>query len=157
VAQSGEKPRSNGRFGGRSPYRPAEFAVDHALDAVVEIFTWVGFGVGALVAGLALLAYLVDGTWVPVRVVVERDGEHPLVRWFDDDGDVNEAPLSEAQLHEIGAKNMVDAWSRLGSKDRMRLHRRSPVVRGLVLLASVFLGVGVLAVVSSIVLLFMRG
>ena len=45
--------------------------MDAAIDAVVEIFTWVGFGAGALLAGIALVAYLLDGTWVPARAVVE--------------------------------------------------------------------------------------
>ena len=32
-----------------------------ALDAVVEIFSWVGLGIGALLAGVALVVYLLDG------------------------------------------------------------------------------------------------
>ena len=45
--------------------------MDAAVDAVLEIFTWVGFGAGALLAGIALVLYLFDGTWVPARAVVE--------------------------------------------------------------------------------------
>lgn len=129
----------------------------HALDAIAEIFTWVGFGIGALAAGLALVAYLVDGTWLPVRAVVERLEDRTVVRWFDTEGGVNEATLSEADLHEIGTKGMVDVWARLGTPDRMRLQRRSAVVRALVLVAGVFVGVGVVAVIGSLILLFARG
>ena len=129
----------------------------NALDAIVEIFSWVGLGLGAAVALLALIAYAADGTWVPVRAVVERLGERTVVRWFDGDGGVNEAALSEAQLHEVGARDMVDLWARVGHADRMRLHRRSPFVRGLTLLAGVLLGVGALALAVSLVMLFVRG
>lgn len=129
----------------------------NALDAIVEIFSWVGLGLGIGVAVLALIAFVIDGTWVPVRAVVERLGERTVVRWFDASGGVNEATLSDAQLHEIGTKDMADIYAREGSADRMRLHRRSPVVRGLTLLAGVLLGVGALALAASLVMLFVRG
>jgi hypothetical protein len=129
----------------------------NALDAIVEIFSWVGLGLGAAVAVVALIAFLADGTWMPVRGVVERLGDRTVVRWFDADGGVNEAELSEAQLHEIGAKDMIDIYAREGRANRMRLHRRSPLVRGLVLLAGVFLAVGIAALAVSLVMLFVRG
>ena len=60
--------------------------MDAAVDAVVEIFTWVGLGAGALLAGIALIAYLVDGTWVPVPAqAVIRDTGNPIgdaVVWY---------------------------------------------------------------------------
>lgn len=129
----------------------------HALEAVTEIFTWAGLGLGILFAGLALVAFVADGTWVPVRAVIERVEGRTLVRWFDDEGGVNEAVLSEAQEHEIGLKEMADIYARHGWANRMRLHRRSPIVRGLVLLAGVLLGVGILALAVSIIGLFLGG
>ena len=71
--------------------------MDATIDAVAEIFSWVGFGLGALVAGVALVMYLFDGTWLPTRGVLD-DGEHGrVVRWFDEDGNVNEAHLTHEQ------------------------------------------------------------
>lgn len=129
----------------------------NALEAVVEIFSWVGLGVGAGVVVLALIALLADGTWAPARGVVERLGDRTVVRWFDADGGVNEATLSAAQVHEVGAKDMIDIYARVGHVGRMRLHRRSPLVRALLLLAGVFLGVGATALAVSLVLLFTAG
>ena len=92
--------------------------MNEAFDAVIEVFTWVGFGLGALLAGLALLIYLFDGTWLPVRGVVE-DSEHGrLVRWFDEDGAVNEAYLSHEQEHALAGKDMADLFYRRGSVGR---------------------------------------
>ena len=51
--------------------------MDEAFDAVIEIFSWVGIGLGALLAGVALIIYLFDGTWLPVRGVLE-ESEHGL-------------------------------------------------------------------------------
>jgi hypothetical protein len=129
----------------------------NALDAIVEIFSWVGLGLGSAVGIVALFAFLADGTWMPVRAVVERLEDRTVVRWFDADGGVNEATLSEAQLHEIGTKDMADIWAKHGVPDCMRLHRRSHLARGLGLLAAVLIGVGAVALAVSLAMLFVRG
>ncbi len=128
-----------------------------AVDAVVEIFTWVGFGVGALLAGIALVAYLLDGTWVPVRAVVEATDDGAVVRWFDEDGGVNEAPLSHEQTALVGTAEMYDIFTRRGWNNRMRLTQHSPFVRAITLLAAGLIALGVIALIVSWVLLFARG
>ena len=128
-----------------------------AVDAVVEIFTWVGFGVGALLAGIALIVYLLDGTWVPVRAVVETTESGTVVRWFDEDGGVNEAPLTHEQQHAVGSAGMYDIYARRGWNNRMRLTRHSPLVRSIAFLALGLLALGVVALIVSGVLLFVRG
>ena len=128
-----------------------------ALDAVLEIFTWIGFGAGALLAGIALMAYLFDGTWVPVRAVVEPTEHGRVVRWFDENGGVNEAPLTHEQLEVVGEAGMYDIFARRGWNNRMRLTPRSPLVRSLALLAAGLIGLGVVALAASSILLFARG
>jgi hypothetical protein len=131
--------------------------MNEPFDAVIEVFTWVGFGLGALLAGLALLIYLFDGTWVPVRAVVEDTEHGRLVRWFDEDGVVNQAYLSHEQEHALAGKDMADLFYRRGSVGRMRLTQGSPAVRAVALLAAGLIGLGALALILSWVLLFARG
>lgn len=131
--------------------------MDAALDAVIEIFTWIGFGAGALLAGVALVVYLFDGTWVPARAVVETTDHGKVVRWFDEDGGVNEAPLSHEQLRVVGDAGMYDIFSRRGWNNRMRLTQHSPLVRSIALLAAGLLALGAIALTLSAVLLFARG
>jgi hypothetical protein len=137
--------------------------VDAVIDALLEIFAWAGLGLGALAAGFALMLFLLDGTWLPVRAVVEElegsDGASPryVVRWFDEGGGVNEAPLSGADHHRLGAKDMADIYYRRGWTNRMRLTPGSPAARAAALLAAVFAGVGVVALVLSWIVLFARG
>jgi hypothetical protein len=131
--------------------------VPEAIDALAEIFSWIGFGVGALLAGVALIMYLFDGTWVPVRAVVESSPHGRLVRWFDEDGGVGEAHLTHEQEHHIGDADMADIFVRRGSRDRMRLTQGSPAVRAVALLAVGMLTLGVVALVTSLVMLFLRG
>nr|BFF12388.1 hypothetical protein GCM10025699_36910 [Microbacterium flavescens] len=127
------------------------------IDAVVEIFSWVGFGLGALVAGVALVMYLFDGTWSPTRGVLD-DGEHGrVVRWFDEDGGVNEAHLTHEQERALAGKSMADIYYRRGGRGRMRLTQGSPAVRAVAFLSLGLLGVGIVALATSLVLLFIRG
>lgn len=130
---------------------------DQTIDAIVEIFSWAGFGLGALLAGIALVLYLFDGTWLPTRAVVEETEHGPVVRWFDEDGGVNEAHLSHEQERHIGDKQMTDIFYRRGGRGRMRLTQGSPAVRAVALLAIGLIGVGVVSVVLSWILLFVRG
>lgn len=131
--------------------------MSQAIDALAEIFSWIGFGVGALLAGVALIMYLFDGTWLPVRAVVENGPNGRLVRWFDEDGGVGEAHLTHEQDHHIGDADMADVFVRRGSRNRMRLTQGSPAVRAVSRLAVGMLALGVVALVTSMVMLFVRG
>lgn len=131
--------------------------MSNVVDVVIELFTWVGLGAGILLAVAALILYVADGTWVPVRAVVEHVDDHRVVRWFDEHGGVNEAPLSPHDDARIGDADMADVFARRGSSHRMRLTRSSPLVRFVALLAAGVLGLGAVASALSIVLLFVRG
>jgi len=131
--------------------------VSNALDAVIEIFTWVGLGAGVLLALVAVVLLLADGTWTQARAVVEHVDGGRVVRWFDAHGGVNEAPLSSHDEHRIGDADMADIYYRIGTAHRMRLTRTSPLVRFVSLLAVGVLSLGAAAFVVSIVLLFVRG
>lgn len=127
------------------------------IDALVEIFSWVGLGAGALLAATALVMRLLDGTWLPTRAVVETVADGRVVRWFDDDGGVGEALLTHEQEHAIGDKQMADIFYRRGHRNRMRLTRGSAAVRAVGLLAAGLLALGVIAMTLSVVLIFVRG
>lgn len=129
----------------------------HVVDALLEIFTWAGLGAGALVTLIALFLRLADGTWVPVRAVVEHTETGMVVRWFGDDGAVGEAPLSEDEARTIGDRDMADIFVRRGVQNRMRLTAHSPGVRAIMRLGLGLLALGALALIVSWVLLFVRG
>ncbi len=131
--------------------------MSNALDAVFEIFSWVGLGVGVLLAFAAVIMLLADGTWLPARAVVERVGDHRVVRWFDEHGGVNEAPLSPHDDAKIGTADMADIFYRRGRSHRMRLTRAWPAVRFVALLAAGVGAMGLVAATISIILLFARG
>ncbi|MFH8249358.1 hypothetical protein ACH3VR_03185 [Microbacterium sp. B2969] len=131
--------------------------MEHAIDAVIEIFTWVGIGAGLLLGLLALILKLADGTWLTARAVVEHGDDSTVVRWFDEDGGVNGAVLTADQAHQIGDHDMADIFYRRGRSNRMRLTHGSPAVRAVALLAGGLLALGIIAMIVSWVLLFVRG
>ena len=93
---------------------------------------------------------------MPTRAVVEDAAHGRVVRWFDEDGGVNEARLSPDEERKIAGKDMVDIFYRRGAP-KARLTQGSPAVRGVALLAAGLVGLGVLALAISWVLLFVRG
>ncbi|GAA1465346.1 hypothetical protein [Microbacterium thalassium] len=135
--------------------------MDPRLDVIVEIFSWVGFGVGALLAGIALVLYVADGTWLPMRVMIEdaddADGGGRVARWFTDRGAVGVAHLTHEQEHALAGQDAADVFVRSGARHRLRLTRHSRVVRGVAYLAAGFIGLGAVSVILSIVLLVARG
>jgi hypothetical protein len=65
--------------------------------------------------------------------------------------------LSAHDDEKIGRADMADIFYRRGTAHRMRLTRSSPGARFVSLLAAGVLGLGAVAFVVSIVLLFARG
>ncbi len=126
----------------------------NAIEAVVEILSWVGLGSGLVVAVIALLARAADGTWVPVQGYIDVEPGGAVIRWFDEDGAANEAALSAADLAHLGEGDRAEVFARRGHRHRMRVTRHARGVRALVLLATLLLAVGVVALVLSLALLF---
>ncbi|MEU1970741.1 hypothetical protein ABZ477_03725 [Microbacterium sp. NPDC019599] len=131
--------------------------MDHAIDAVIEIFSWVGIGAGILLGLVALILKLADGTWLPARAIVEHNDGGSLVRWFDADGGVNAAHLNHEQAHKVAGHDMADIFYRRGTPNRMRLTHGSPAVRAVSLLAAGLFALGIVALITSWILLFVRG
>lgn len=132
-----------------------------ALDAVIEIFTWLGF-IGALVLGVAaVVVWVADGTWLPAEGLVDHEdsGASPgtFVRWYDADGDANGARVGEHDASALAGVDRIGIWYRYGWRDRMRLTRRPPGLRAVAWAAVASLSLGVVALVVSWILLFARG
>lgn len=124
---------------------------------IAEVFTWIGV-IGAVgLAFLALIARVADGSWAPTRAVVEHGDEGSVVRWFDDQGTVNEARLNAHDLAIIGGRDMADIEYRVGWHNRMRLTPGSPAVRVFARLSFLMVGVAVLAFAAGWIALIVEG
>jgi hypothetical protein len=126
------------------------------LDILLETFTWVGFAGGALFAGVALVLFLADGTWLPASALLESTPEGRVARWFTHEGGVGSAILSPHDDAHVGAADAVELYYRVGSH-RVRFTRQAPAVRFTGWLAIGLLGLGVLSLAVSIILIFATG
>lgn len=129
----------------------------HALDALLETFTWVGFGAGILILLVALFARLIDGHWSPMHVIIEEGAHGRVAHWFAADGGVGAARLTPEQEKSLAGQDEADVFARDGVHDRIRLSKGSPAVRAFTILAVALIGVGLIASVGALVQLFMRG
>jgi hypothetical protein len=129
---------------------------ERAIDAILEIFTWVGIGGAVLVAIAALIARVADGSWMPAQAVIADDPDGRIARWFGHEGRVGAVRLTHEQDHVLAGRETADVFVRLGRHDRMRLTKGSPLVRLLSWLTVGFLALGVFSGTAALVLLFMR-
>ena len=99
---------------------------------------------GALLAASRSCIYLFDGTWLPVRAVVE-DSEHGRLRPLVRRGRRRQrgAPLPRAGARARAARTWPTSSTVAGWRGRMRLTQRSPAVRAVALLAAGLIGLGV--------------
>lgn len=132
----------------------------NALDIiglVAEVFAWTGFGAAIFLGVLTFALWAADGTWLPARGVVEpAEGGH-VVRWIDDVGAINEAPLGADDVATLGGRDMADIHFRRGGHGRMRLTAGSPAVRGAGRLAFGALVLGVVSLAVQLIILFVQG
>lgn len=125
-----------------------------ALDAILEIFTWVGFGAAVAFGVVAVVVWASDGSWLPAEGYLDDDGR--TLRWIDSEGEVNSAPLSDEDRDRLADEPAANIWYRHGWHDRMRFTRRPPVLRLLTGLAVGGAALGLLASALSIVAYFVR-
>ncbi len=129
---------------------------ERAIDAILEIFTWTGFG-GAVAFGVvALIALIADGSWVATQIVITDDEHGRIARWFGNAGRVGQARLTHDQVRTLAGRETADAFVRLGARDRVRLTRSSPTVRLFFWLSMGMLALGILSAAGSLAVLFLR-
>lgn len=127
------------------------------IDILLEIFTWIGFGAAFLLLVAAVCVWALDGTWISTEAYLEDEPEGRVARWFDGAGQVNRAVLNEEDAHAMAGQDRWQIWYRYGWNDRMRLTRRPPVLRALLLGAAGAAVLGLVCSVISIVMLFIDG
>lgn len=131
--------------------------MDRAVDILLEIFTWIGLGGFLALSAVAVILWAADGTWLPADAIVDRDGDDPVLRWFDGDGDANSAVPAITDHAVIGSRATVPIWYRHGWRDRMRLTPRSPALRAAILGAGAMLALAIVTFVAGLIVLAAAG
>jgi len=127
------------------------------IGLILELFTWVGFGIGAFLLVGYLVARAVRAGWVETDAVVVADGSELRLRWLSDDRELFERLVEPDERALIGDKDHCEIRYSRFSPWKSRLKADSRAVRALGILTVVFVGIGVVASVASIVVLFLGG
>ena len=117
---------------------------------VAETLSWIGLGAGLLLAVAALLIRLYDGSWHPATIVLLDGDRGPIARWILEDG-IHQRPLTPAEIAALGSAEVHRAYVSTRDPGWMRLHRTAAAVRVVPRLALIFLGVGALGWVVSLI------
>ncbi len=140
----------------------------HALDfagIMSEILTFVGLIIGALLYLVGLSVRGISGRWTRSTAVIAASrtaasrtaasGPATVIRWFDNDGDVHECPADTHETQHLVPGDDVRVWFRNSWPEKCRTHDPDLDGKGLRLIGLVLLGIGVLAGVAGIVLMFL--
>ncbi|WP_129656371.1 hypothetical protein [Rothia halotolerans] len=127
--------------------------MDSVLDVVgvvAETLSWIGLGAGLLLAVAALFIRLYDGSWQPATIVLLEEDRGPIARWILEDG-IHQRPLTPAEIAALGSAEVHRAYVSTRDPGWMRLHRTAAAVRVVPRLALIFLGVGALGWLVSLI------
>jgi hypothetical protein len=134
-----------------------------AISLIVEFLTWI-----ALVPGIALYAAgvsirVLGRRWTPTEGLVAdapagADGTASVrvLRWFDDGGEVHEAPADTAETRDLSPGSDVRVWFSPRAPWRVRTHAPELDGRALRITGLVLIGIGAVAAVAGIALLFLE-
>ena len=127
------------------------------IGLILELFTWVGFGIGALLLVGYLIARAARAAWVETDAVVVAEGSELRLRWLSDDRELFDRLVEPEERVLIGEKDHCEIRYSRFSPWKSRLKADNRAVRALGILTVVFVGIGVVASVASIVVLFLGG
>ncbi|HEY9497396.1 MAG TPA: hypothetical protein VIQ78_00040 [Terrimesophilobacter sp.] len=127
------------------------------LELIAEVFTWIGFSVGVLALLVRLIVQAADGTWVRTQAALIGQWPSMRVRWVAHDGVIRERELDPAEQDQLRAAGDPELYYQWRSPDRTRLEAVSHTARILLIVGIIFLGVGAVATILSILLLMIAG
>ncbi|MBG6212718.1 MAG: sortase [Cryobacterium sp.] len=120
-----------------------------------EILTLVGLIIGGILFVIGLAVRGISGHWVKTDAVIAASATGTVIRWFDDLGDVHECPAATQETHQLAPGSDVVLWFRRRTPDRCRTHDPDLDGKGLRLTGLVLLGLGVVAGIIGIALMFL--
>ncbi|MBF4617188.1 sortase [Clavibacter sp. VKM Ac-2873] len=133
-----------------------------AASLIVEFLTWIALVPGVLLYVAGVSVRVLGRRWTATEGIVAdapADDDGPasrVLRWFDGEGDVHEAPADTPETHDLPAGSDAPVWFAPRAPWRVRTHAPELDGRALRVTGLVLIGIGVLAAVAGIVLLFLE-
>jgi hypothetical protein len=135
-----------------------------AASLIIEFLTWIALvpGIALYVAGVSVR--VLGRRWRAAEGLVadapaqpgQDGGSAHVLRWFDDEGDVHEAPADTPETRELAPGSDVRVWFSPRSPWRVRTHAPELDGRALRVTGLVLIGIGAAAAVAGVVILFLE-
>ncbi|MFT2751960.1 DUF3592 domain-containing protein [Clavibacter sp. Sh2088] len=135
-----------------------------AASLIIEFLTWIALvpGIALYVAGVSVR--VLGRRWTAAEGLVadapaqpgQDGGSVRVLRWFDDEGDVHEAPADTPETRDLAPGSDVRVWFSPRSPWRVRTHAPELDGRALRVTGLVLIGIGAAAAVAGIVILFLE-
>lgn len=128
--------------------------VHDIVSLLSEIFSIVGLlvGIPLYIVGWSMRGF--GGRWVQTDGVVAAAGTGRVIRWFDQAGEVHEAPADSHETAHLDAGDDVTVWFNARAPERSRTHTPDHDGKALRLTGLILIGVGLGSAVLGVVLLF---
>jgi len=123
------------------------------VGAIAELLTWVGISLGLLLLLASLVVRAVSGRWIETDAVLVDGADETSVRWMSADG-LHLQPITSAERSDFASPDGVRIFYQKRDPDRMRLEAMGHGQRVLRLLGLLLFGLGILAFIVSIALIF---
>jgi hypothetical protein len=132
-----------------------------AASLIIEFLTWIALVPGILLYVAGVSVRVLGRRWTATEGLVADgpagDGASSRVlRWFDHEGDVHEAEADTPETRDLPAGSDVRVWFSPRAPWRVRTHAPELDGRALRVTGLVLIGIGALAAVAGIVLLFLE-
>ena len=133
-----------------------------AASLIIEFLTWIALVPGILLYVAGVSVRVLGRRWTATEGLVADgsaggDGASSRVlRWFDHEGDVHEAEADAPETRDLPVGSDVRVWFSPRAPWRVRTHAPELDGRALRVTGLVLIGIGALAAVAGIVILFLE-
>jgi len=126
-------------------------SVQEIIGTAAELFIWLGLGGAALCFLILLVVRAVQGRPISSEGVLTQTPTGTHLRWLADDGLVRSRPLTELEAKEATDPDDLFVYYRRRSPDTVELQPVDHAEGVLRMLGLILLGVGVVAMLTSLV------
>ncbi len=123
------------------------------VGAIAELLTWVGISLGLLLLLASLVVRAVSGRWIETDAILVDGADEASVRWMSADG-LHLQHITSAERSDFAGPDGVRIFYQKRDPDRMRLEAMGHGERVLRLLGLLLFGLGILAFIVSMALIF---
>ncbi|MCU1406196.1 MAG: hypothetical protein JWQ43_2499 [Glaciihabitans sp.] len=121
---------------------------------LAELFTWIGLSLGVVLFLVVLVMRIARGGWVETDAVVVDDFGTPQLRWMTTEGELHTRHLDAEENDAITDPDELHVHYNKHAPQHVRFEAAGHGEKVVRALAFILTGIGALAAVVSLVLLF---